>query len=90
MDNKEIFKKIKTKHSQAIRGSCDRYGALEIHIAREAIADIVKTLRNDPELAFNQLIDIVSIDYSAYPGWAGRRFGLAYLFKSLTRATASS
>jgi NADH:ubiquinone oxidoreductase subunit C len=84
MNNEKLLSKLTQKHPKAVMSSCDRFDTLEIQIVREAIVDVVKTLRDDPELAFNQLIDIVSIDYSAYPGWAGERFGLAYLFKSLT------
>ncbi len=84
MEKEKLFEKLKEKHPQTILGSADRFGALEIQVDRNAIADVVRTLRDDAELAFNVLVDLVSIDYSAYPGWTGERFGLAYLFKSLT------
>ncbi len=83
MNNEAMLKTITDKHPRAIKGSAEKFGFLEIRVAREGIAEVVKTLWDDPELAFNVLIDMVSIDYSAYPGWAGERFGLAYLFKSL-------
>jgi len=84
MEKEYIFEKLKQKHPKAVLGSAERFGVLEIQIADASIADVVKTLRDDSELAFNMLIDLVSIDYSAYQGWAGERFALVYLLKSLT------
>lgn len=84
MKNEELLEKLKQKHPQAVLGSADRFGHLEIQVDRSAIAEVVKTLRDDPEFAFNMLIDLVSIDYSAYQNWTGERFALTYLFKSLT------
>lgn len=84
MEKENIFEKLKGKHPKALLGLADRFGALEIQVDRGAIAEVVKTLRDDPEFSFNMLIDLVSIDYSAYQGWTGERFALAYLLKSLT------
>ena len=78
-----ILEKLKTLFPQAVLGSLDRFGTLEIQISRPSVAQVVKTLRDDPQFGFNMLIDIVSLDYSAFPGWSGERFGLAYLLKSL-------
>lgn len=96
MEQKILLEKITEKHPGAIKGSMDRFGQMEIQVDRNAIADVVKTLRDGPEFAFNMLIDMVSIDYSVYQGWTGERplgnqgrepverFGLVYLLKSLS------
>jgi NADH-quinone oxidoreductase subunit C len=84
METAMMLEKLKTKFPQAVLGSADRFGALEIQVARAAIADVVKTLRDDPEFGFNMLVDLISIDYSSYPAWTGERFGVVYLVKSLT------
>ena len=78
-----MVEKIKQKHPSAVLGSGERFRALEVQADPAQVADVAKTLRDDPELQFNLLVDIVSIDYSAFPGWKGPRFGLSYLFKSL-------
>lgn len=83
MKNEELLNKLTAKHPQAVLGSADRFGALEVQVARSSIADIVKTLRDEKELGFNMLLDLVSLDYSQFPGWTGERFGVAYLLKSL-------
>jgi NADH-quinone oxidoreductase subunit C len=84
METALMLEKLKTKYPREILGSCDRFGALEIEVARTKIAEVVKSLRDDPEFAFNMLIDLVSIDYSNFPGWTGERFGVVYLLKSLS------
>ncbi len=84
MNNENLLAKLTQKHPKALLGSVDRFGALEIQVAGESIAEVVVTLRDDPDFSFNMLVDLVSIDYSAYQGWTGERFALAYLFKSLT------
>jgi NADH/F420H2 dehydrogenase subunit C len=83
METAAMLEKLKTEFPQAILGSADRFGALEIQVHRPAIADVVKTLRDDPEFGFDMLIDLISVDYSNYPGWTGERFGVVYLLKSL-------
>lgn len=83
MEKGMILEKLKAQHAPAVLGSTDRYGTLEIQVDRNSIDRLVETLRMDAELSFNMLVDLVSIDYSAYPGWTGDRFGLAYLLKSL-------
>ena len=83
MDNQVILEKLKTLLPEAIKGSADRFGQLEIQVERLKIAEVVKTLREDPEFGFSLLIDIVSVDYSNYPGWTGDRFGVIYHLKSL-------
>lgn len=83
MDNETLLKTITDKHPGVVKSSADRFGNLEIQVDGASIHEVVKTLRDDSQFAFNMLIDLVSIDYSAYQGWTGERFGLAYLLKSL-------
>jgi len=84
VDGQALLEKISAKFPGTVKGSRDRFGQLEIQLEAKAIADVIAFLRDDREFAFNMLIDIVSIDYSAYPDWAGDRFGAVYLLKSLT------
>jgi NADH/F420H2 dehydrogenase subunit C len=84
MESAILFEKLKEKFPQAVKGSTDRFGQLEIQLEAKAVPNVIAFLRNDSELGFNMLIDIVSIDYSTYPDWTGDRFGVVYLLKSLT------
>ena len=83
METAMILEKIKRTHPKAVLGSLERFGRLEIQVDPARIAEVAKTLRDDPEFQFNMLVDLVSIDYSQYPDRTGGRFGLVYLFKSL-------
>lgn len=47
-------------------------------VPRESLLAVSRFLRDDPELHFDQLIDVVAIDYKGYPG-AQHRFGVNYL-----------
>ena len=80
MQTDALFEQLKSRHPQALLGALDRFGVPEIQVARPFLVEVVRTLKED---RFDLLVDLVSIDYSAYPGWSGERFGLAYLLKSL-------
>lgn len=47
-----------------------------VEVAPADYLDVAKVLRDHPELAFDQLMDISGLDYSAYGngGWSGKRF----------------
>jgi len=85
MNNENLLIKLTEKFSGAIKGSADRFGYLEVQVEASKIAEVMKALRDDAELDFNMLIDLVSIDYSTYAGRMGDRFGINYLLKSLTQ-----
>jgi NADH-quinone oxidoreductase subunit C len=84
MDAQVMLEKLTAKFPGAVKGSTDRFGQLEIQLEAKSIADVIAVLRDDSELAFNMLIDIVGLDYSAFPNHAGDRFAAVYLLKSLT------
>jgi NADH/F420H2 dehydrogenase subunit C len=83
MDGQALLEKLSAKFPGAVKGSADRFGQLEIQLEAAKVHDVIKELRDNPEFAFNMLIDIAAIDYSAFPNWAEGRFGLVYLLKSL-------
>jgi len=84
MNGEELLRKLTEKQPGAVQGSTDRYGQTEIQVERSKLAEVAQAFRDDPEFNFNMLIDIVSLDYSIYPGWTGERFGLIYHLKSLS------
>ena len=84
MDGQVLLEKLTAKFPGAVKGSADRFGQLEIQLEAKSIADVVVYLRDDSEMAFNMLVDIAAIDYSAFPNHTGDRFGAVYLLKSLS------
>lgn len=83
MDGQALLEKISAKFPEAVKGSVDRFGQLEIQLEAKSIASVIQFLRDEAELDFNMLVDIVALDYSAFPEWKGGRFGVVYLLKSL-------
>src|ERR1700679_692849 len=77
------MEKLSAKFPGAVKGSADRFGQLEIQLEAAKGPAVIKYLRDDAEFAFDMLVDIVAIDYSAFPNWAEGRFGVVYLLKSL-------
>jgi NADH-quinone oxidoreductase subunit C len=49
-------------------------GEVTIEVPASAYLDVVRQLRDDPALHFEQLIDLSGIDYSTFAGWTGKRF----------------
>jgi len=85
MDHPTLLEKLNALLPGKVLGSTDRFGSLEVAVDRKALAEVVGTLRNDQDLAFDMLIDLVSIDLSLYPGWTGDRFAVNVLLKSLPK-----
>jgi NADH-quinone oxidoreductase subunit C len=61
-----------------------RLGEVTIEIDGTAALDVALTLRDHPDLRFEQLIDLSGIDYSAYAGWPGKRFAAVCHLTSIT------
>jgi NADH-quinone oxidoreductase subunit C len=46
--------------------------------------EVTRTLRDHPELRFEQLIDLTGVDYSTYTGYSGKRFAVVCHLTSVT------
>ncbi len=84
MVNHFLIEKIKTRHNKDIVHHYEEYGYLNVVVNPEKIRDFIFHLKNSPELKFEMLVDLVSIDYSKFPEPKPERFGLVYHLKSLT------
>lgn len=49
-------------------------GEVSIDVSAADYLEVAKTLRDHPDLRFEQLIDLCGVDYSAYTGWQGKRY----------------
>lgn len=61
-------------------------GEITITVASEQYLDVARTLRDDPALRFEQLIDLCGVDYSDYKNqpWDGLRFCVVSHLLSVT------
>lgn len=71
----------------AVTGSKEAVGELTIEVRRDDVVSACRTLHDDPECAFDQLIDLSGVDYSEYGegAWKGSRFAVVYHLLSVTR-----
>ena len=76
----ELFKLL-SEGFAAERDPADRW-TLTVRVARDKLRAVVQFLRDDPRLAFDQLLDVAGIDYLSFPGWRGPRFAVSYPMKS--------
>jgi NADH-quinone oxidoreductase subunit C len=58
-------------------------GQLTLDIDGADFLDAAKRLRDDPALAFSELLDLVGVDYQGYSGWDGKRYAIVYILLSI-------
>ncbi|MCK9388271.1 MAG: NADH-quinone oxidoreductase subunit C [Sulfuritalea sp.] len=59
-------------------------GEISIAVAPEHYLEVVRQLRDDPALRFEQLMDLSGIDYSAFHGYQGKRYAAVSHLLSIT------
>ena len=60
-------------------------GELTVEIKAADLIDVMTTLRDEPTIAFSQLIDASGMDYADYGGvWDGARYAVVYHLLSIT------
>jgi len=65
----------------------EQAGELTLVIPRADMLVVLKQLRDDYDLRFEQLIDVCGVDYQAYGegGWTGKRFAAVYHLLSISK-----
>ena len=61
-----------------------RLGEVTVECEGAVALEVARTLRDHPDLRFEQLVDLSGIDYSAYAGWPGKRFAAVCHLTSIT------
>ncbi len=64
------------------RDATDRWD-LTLLCRPEKLRDVIRFLRDESTLQFSMLLDVVGVDFLAYPGYRGERFAVLYLLKSM-------
>jgi NADH:ubiquinone oxidoreductase subunit C len=82
LSNDELVKLLDEKFALKRDGS-DKWD-LTVVCPAEKLREVVKYLRDEATLQFSILLDVVGVDYLAYPGHRGERFAVLYPMKSLT------
>ena len=76
---------IQNKFGAAILATHDFRGDETIVVRRESLPEVLRTLKEDPELDFNVLMDLSAVDYQAF-GEPRARFEVVYHLYSLRKA----
>jgi NADH-quinone oxidoreductase subunit C len=76
-----LIEKLKEKFRDAIIDSSDALGQESVVVGRDHAAEVFRVLRDDPELAFEFLMDVTAVD------WLDRepRFDVVYQIKSMSK-----
>jgi NADH-quinone oxidoreductase subunit C len=77
---------LRAKFGDAVRGVTEYLGEFTVAVAPEAINDVCRFLRDEPDFAFEQLIDVCGVDYLEYKDYPddAPRFAAVYHLLSLT------
>lgn len=77
--NQRILEKLKASFPGGVEGGEEFRGDLTIHVKKEEIVNVCQFLRDDPELAFDLVVDICGVDMYRPEG----RFEVVYNLYSL-------
>ncbi len=64
----------------ALLDAWERAGEVTLHVARDSIVEVLTKLRDDPELRYQQLMEMAGVDYPENP----ERFEVDYCLLSLS------
>ncbi|MDR2451292.1 MAG: NADH-quinone oxidoreductase subunit C [Candidatus Accumulibacter sp.] len=84
----ELLSRNLQKHlGGRIAGMQTALGEITVDVDAALYPDVMPTLRDEPELAFEQMIDLCGVDYSTYGDgrWQGRRFAVVVHLLSIAR-----
>lgn len=77
--NDLIIQKLKTQFPQSIESTSEFRGDLTIQVKKNDIANVGEFLKNDPELAFDLIVDLLGVDMYRPEG----RFEVVYILYSI-------
>ena len=87
--NPEIIQRIQEKFPSEFIGQNEFRNELTVTVKPDRIVEIARFLRDDPDLEFDHLSDIFSVDNSARSsasgGSGGERFEVVYLLNSIPK-----
>jgi NADH-quinone oxidoreductase subunit C len=78
--NEGLIDAVRAALGDALLDATEHVGEVTLHVRRASVAEVVTRLRDDPALAFDQLMDICGADFPERP----ERFDVNYHMLSLT------
>ena len=82
-----LAEKVKTLLGDRFTGVVDALGEVTVTVKAANAVESMLLLRDDPELRFEQVIDVCGMDYKTYGDgrWEGARFAAVYHLLSVSR-----
>ncbi len=82
-----LAEKVKALLGDRMTGVADALGEVTVTVKPENAVESMTLLRDDPELRFEQVIDVCGMDYKTYGDgrWEGARFAAVYHLLSVSR-----
>jgi NADH-quinone oxidoreductase subunit C len=77
--------RVKEKFSNAVVETHDFRGQDTVVVDPAKVLDVLKYLRDDPEMQYTMMVDVTSVDYQGYPREMPGRFAVVYHLWSLAR-----
>jgi NADH-quinone oxidoreductase subunit C len=63
MDNATVIERLRAAHQDAIGKTSEFRDMLSVYVPAQAIVDVARFLRDDPELSYNFLENLCGVDY---------------------------
>jgi NADH-quinone oxidoreductase subunit C len=79
-----LCRQLKESFGERIGEPVLSLGQVFIVVPAENYLDVMRQLRDDPALSFEQLMDLGGIDYSEFTGYRGRRYAAVSQLLSIT------
>ncbi len=85
LTNDSLKEKVKGLIPGAVLSESEMYGILDLEVDAAHLPALVKKIRDDQDLQFDMLVDMVGADYLEYPEPKPARFGVIYHFRSMSK-----
>lgn len=78
-----VADRIKASFPEAVVKATEFRGDLSIHVKREHLLEVARFLHDDPEMAYDYIVHVSSVDWLDQPEAATGRFEVIYEFYSI-------
>ena len=84
MDGQALLETLKLRFGGALVETHTDHGDATAIVTRDALREVLRTCRDEPDLRFDMLTDLTAVDYLKFPGREdGPRFEVVYHLYSL-------
>jgi NADH-quinone oxidoreductase subunit C len=85
VDPSALLETIKIRFASALVESHAEHVDATVVVSRDAVREVLRICRDEPELGFDMLMDLTAVDYLRFPGREdGPRFEVVYHLYSLS------